>query len=374
MGDLTKVKEIIQKAVEIYHTHPQKKTIKEYINRFNFACPFCGDSQKKMTKFRGNIRKNSLFFRCYNCGRKMPFTTFCDYLNLDLDPLLKNDIYDHIENNQEIYNSEEDYSILEELDKTVSLKYYQEFLQSDDNNTYPQLINLEPVQKGGLVDKYLDQRKIIKRNDIYQGDWWVTSRYSMPVMVFLNRRDDHLISLQIRNLENNPARRKYHLIPFSHLYTQLYGEGYLEKSEKIIYDKISSYFNILNVSFQEPITLFEGYLDSTFFPNSIGLVGVNTDMNFFLKNDLDIRLFFDNDKDGIKKSQYYLEKFGKPVFLWEKLFEELAKKSKDPYKSKYKLENNIKDLNKLAEKVNDPYHKLKLHQYFSVDELDLAEI
>lgn len=37
---------------------------------FNFSCPFCGDSQKNLTKARGYVfqKGNDLFYRCHNCG------------------------------------------------------------------------------------------------------------------------------------------------------------------------------------------------------------------------------------------------------------------------------------------------------------------
>ena len=78
----------------------------------------------------------------------------------------------------------------------------------------------------------------------------------------------------------------------------------------------------MNVDFGNTITVFEGYLDSLFFPNSIGLVGVNTDYRFLENNDLDIQYFFDNDDAGFKKSEEKLKE-GFSVFLWKKLFEDL---------------------------------------------------
>ena len=53
----------------------------------------------------------------------------------------------------------------------------------------------------------------------------------------------------------------------------------------------------------DKITVFEGYIDSLFFPNSIGLVGVNTDYRFLESNNLDLQYFFDNDEAGYKKSE-----------------------------------------------------------------------
>jgi transcription elongation factor Elf1 len=39
-------------------------------NLFNLSCPFCGDSQKNLSKARGYVfaKGNNLFFRCHNCG------------------------------------------------------------------------------------------------------------------------------------------------------------------------------------------------------------------------------------------------------------------------------------------------------------------
>ena len=37
---------------------------------WNFSCPFCGDSQKNLTKARGYVfqKGTNLFYRCHNCG------------------------------------------------------------------------------------------------------------------------------------------------------------------------------------------------------------------------------------------------------------------------------------------------------------------
>jgi len=116
------------------------------------------------------------------------------------------------------------------------------------------------------------------------------------------------------------------------------------------------------------ITLFEGFTDSKFFPNSIGMVGVNTDLDFIISSGAEIRFFYDNDKTGLKKSLQMLNE-GQKVFLWEKLFKDLIKGKKDPYTLYNKL-INIKDLNKLAQIVQDPYRRFKLNNFFSYDKYD----
>ena len=73
-----------------------------------------------------------------------------------------------------------------------------------------------------------------------------------------------------------------------------------EMNQLVVYNKLSYYFNILNIDFSQKITVFEGYLDSLFYPNSIGLVGVNTDSRFLENNNLDLQFFFDNDEAGFK--------------------------------------------------------------------------
>jgi hypothetical protein len=142
----------------------------------------------------------------------------------------------------------------------------------------------------------------------------------------------------------------------------------------VIYNKLSYYFNILNIDFESVITVFEGYIDSLFYPNSIGMVGINTNSNFLENNNLDIQYFFDNDKTGHKKSEEKLRQ-GFRVFLWHKMFEDIVdkKSSFDPYSLMYRI-SKVKDLNKLAQTIEDPYNKLKLGNYFSQDLLDVKWI
>jgi hypothetical protein len=101
----------------------------------------------------------------------------------------------------------------------------------------------------------------------------------------------------------------------------------MDMNELVVYNKLSYYFNILNVDLGNRITVFEGYLDSLFFPNSIGLVGVNTDFKLIENNGLDIQYFFDNDEAGFKKSEEKLKQ-GYHVFLWKKMFESIVDNKK----------------------------------------------
>jgi hypothetical protein len=158
------------------------------------------------------------------------------------------------------------------------------------------------------------------------------------------------LGAQVRNLKEG-KRRLFKIYNFETLYKWVNSVEEIldiDMNQLIIYNKLSYYFNILNVDFGEMITVFEGYLDSLFYPNSIGVVGVNTDMRFLENNNLDLQYFFDNDLAGYSKSEEKIkEGFG--VFLWKKLFQDIVdkKKTSDPHSLLYRI-SKVKDLNKLS--------------------------
>jgi hypothetical protein len=193
----------------------------------------------------------------------------------------------------------------------------------------------------------------------------------------LNRRDDKVLGLQVRNLKEG-KRRMFKIYNYENILEWVNigkdVEDELDINQLVIYNKLSYYFNILNVDLMDKVTVFEGYLDSLFFPNSIGLVGVNTDYRFLENNDLDIQYFFDNDEAGYRKSEEKLKE-GYPIFLWKKLFEDIVNKknSPDPYALLHRV-SKVKDINKLATLAEDPYKKLNLQDFFSHDVLDIKWI
>jgi hypothetical protein len=58
----------------------EKAHAKPYLDRINFACPYCGDSHGGTYKKRGNIYWKNLKFHCYNGGCPKPHTTVVDFL------------------------------------------------------------------------------------------------------------------------------------------------------------------------------------------------------------------------------------------------------------------------------------------------------
>jgi hypothetical protein len=238
--------------------------------------------------------------------------------------------------------------------------------------------DFKPIQVNGGVYKYLCGRGIgpEMHKNIYQAKYWKNEDEHEWIIAMLNRRGDKVLGMQIRNLKEG-KRRMFKIYNYENLLEWINIGKDVEESDMndlVIYNKLSYYFNILNVDFNNTITVFEGYLDSLFFPNSIGLVGVNTDYRFLENNNLDIRYFFDNDEAGYRKSEEKINS-NYPVFLWKKLFEDIVnkKKSDDPYRLLHRI-SKVKDINKLSELVPSPYKKLKLDDYFSSDVLDMRWI
>jgi hypothetical protein len=364
--DTNYVKDVIKEILNKAHTNPNKLHVADLGRRLNFSCPVCGDS-KNTSKKRGNVWTNSLMFQCFNCGCLIHFNTLCKKYNIEIDPIKKEEWIKHSEE-QVKYESNSNEFIINQLNRKISLSELCEYFNSQEGFVPGRmnLSNFGPIQPGSPVDKYLTKRKVSVRENIYQADWWITNKWVQPVLVNLNKKDDILLGMQLRNLEEG-EKRKFRVFPFSELWNFL--NEPLDPVEAAAYNKLSYYYNILNIDYGSPITVFEGYIDSTFFPNSVGLVGSFTDINFFLNPDLDTRFFFDNDETGITKSLEILKK-GKDIFMWHKMFDELSRKSKDPYAMFNKL-TKIKDLNKLAQHVPNPYRKLELEKFFTKDEMDL---
>lgn len=371
--DKVYIKSIIQNILDQEFSAIQKRRIHDYHDRLNFACPYCQDSSKNANAKRGNLYFNKLIFVCFNCGIKSNLDRMARKFRQQLDPDKKMEIIEHL-NAQITYSDVENDLIETEFDKLINLEDLERIFNSGEQH----ITDFKPLVKDSAVYSYLIQRGISPdlHKHIYQAKYWKGSEIWEPVMCLLNRRGGKVLTVQVRNLKEG-KRRLFKIYNFETLYKWVHNIEEIEDidvNEIVAYNKIGSYFNILNVDFEHKVTVFEGYLDSLFYPNSIGVVGVNTDFDFLEKNNLDLQYFFDNDEAGFKTSEEKI-KAGYPVFLWKKLFETIVEKKNDsdPYGLMYRI-SKVKDLNKLAELVPSPYRKLELDKMFSKDIYDLKWI
>jgi len=366
--NIDKIKVSLQEILNKSHTLPEKKIlrVKAYGARpvIEMACPICGDSDKITQKKRGNLWLNNLFYVCFNCGSKMGYVKLLDEfgVGIDLDDKIK--IYEHIdkyEKNTTYNNKDYDLSKLDKImDVEEVIKCY--------NDRKDEIFDFKPIEKNSQVYQYLKYtRKLTNIDNIYEGIYKISDKWFEPVMIIMNKYDDKLLGFQLRNLKDEKRKRLYKIYDFQSVYNYVNDEP-IDDEKALPYNKLSHLYNILNVDFYNNITVFEGYIDSTFFPNSIGTTGVDTDYGFLLETDeLDVRFFYDNDNVGTKKSIEKMKE-GYSVFLWDKLFKDI---SKGDYKKEYQLKNKIKDLNDLAKITKgDVFDKFKLNDYFSIDEFD----
>lgn len=367
------IKSVIQRILDSKFTQPEKRRVNEFADRINFACPYCLDSHKNIYAKRGNVWFNKLIFVCFNCDKRANFDKVAKDNGVVLDPEKKLEIIRHLDSVVS-YKDFEDDVFETQLEKLVEMADIEEFFNTQ--RTF--ITEFREVQVGGVVYNYLKDRKITNGllKNIYQGKYWTSPSKWEWVIIFLNRRGSKVLGMQARNLKSGKSRF-FKIYNFETIYKWVKGVDDIEDidvNQLVIYNKLSYYFNILNVDFSEKITIFEGYLDSLFFPNSIGVVGVNTDMRFLESNNLDLQYFYDNDNAGNIKSEQKI-KVGYNVFLWKKLFDYIVsmKKTDDPYGLLYRI-NKVKDLNKLSELVEDPYSKLSLNNFFSKDLLDIRWI
>jgi hypothetical protein len=367
------IKNIIQNIVDKEFTSNIERTIIMHNDRVNFRCPFCHEGNTKSKK-RGNVYFNKLRYVCFRCGENTSFDKLCKKFGEQIDPTKKLEMIEHLNSVVNYKDVESDYMDFK-LDDLIDIN---DLIEVFNRNLTP-ISEFKPVVRNGYIFNYLLERGITpdKQSCIYQAKYYYNEDRYEWIIVMLNKRNDKLLSIQIRNLKQG-KNRMFRIYNYENLLEWIKlikpETKEVDMGQLVIYNKLSYYFNILNIDFESVITVFEGYIDSLFYPNSIGMVGINTNSNFLENNNLDIQYFFDNDKTGHKKSEEKLRQ-GFRVFLWHKMFEDIVdkKSSFDPYSLMYRI-SKVKDLNKLAQTIEDPYNKLKLGNYFSQDLLDVKWI
>ena len=372
--DKVYIKNILQKILDKEFANVQKRRVNDYSDRLNFACPFCGDSHRNNHAKRGNLYFNRLVFICFNCDKKTTFDRMCKEFNEQIDPDKKLEMIEHLDSIM-TYNDYQSEFVDAKFDNLIDLG---DLEKSIELNLTP-FSDFKPIQVNGGIYKYLIGRGIEpdKHKNIYQAKYWKNEDESEWIIVMLNRRDTKLLGMQVRNLKEG-RKRMFKIYNYENIleWVNMAKEEpkQVDINELVIYNKLSYYFNILNVDFDRMITVFEGYLDSLFYPNSIGLVGVNTDFRFLENSGFDLQYFFDNDEAGFKKSEEKLKE-GYTVFLWNKLFESIVdqKNSNDPFSLLHRI-SKVKDVNKLCQLTPDAFKKLKLPLFFSKDILDVKWI
>lgn len=365
----------LQRILDFRHTNSEKRKVRLYPSygipdRIAMACPVCLDSEKTDSKKRGNLYLKNFRYKCFNCGENMTYIGLMKMFDQPISPELRMEIVNNLDTYQQKVRWDEEESITNNLSKLIPIDELATYFNTDPASF---LKEFKPVQKGSKVYQYLTEvRQIHDLSDIYEAKYYRNPKWWEPVLVNINQAKGKVLGIQLRNIRSEKAMRFFKIITFSELYEMVKKEE-LDEIEAYGYDKLSMLYNILKVDWGRPITVFEGYLDTKFLPNSIGCVGTNTDVGFLLNQGADLRFFYDADVPGSKKSKEHI-KLRHTVFLWEKFLSDWSKKSSNPHSAYRKLKAHITDLNDVAKLIPNPYQELELENYFSIDAMDICWI
>lgn len=354
-----KLEKSILKILEKNHSHPAKKQISYTKKSFNFACPYCGDSSKKMSMKRGHIYFSDMNYKCWNCGIFKPIISFMEdyevtesYNIPEIDHLRRlshsSNLNSYLSGNKS--SSGSGGSILDLFDVenyAISRRIIMEVFG---------LVNVDENEK--IREELIRRKQIMREEDkaIFAYEPRLDSLYIMN----LTKDGSRVVGLQVKLYATEKNKKKLEGKP--RFATYLYSEickNYLhfkslnrDISERL--DMFSPMYNILRISPYKPINVFEGPMDANMMLNSIATSSAYR--SIFIQNG---RYFYDNslvDETGKKMSIKMLEK-GYTVFLWKKFIDDFPRYE------------GCKDLNDVMMKEEiDPF---LLTEYFSNHKLDL---
>lgn len=303
----------------------------------NFACPYCGDSQRDEDKKRGHMYHNdgSFFYACYNdgCGQKSTINQFLEhfgskdnlspgefrYLKSSFDPGKIGGI-----GGGPSKSTGKPHSSL--LFKAVREHGF-------DRKTLINEMRLSAAADSNACRQYLMGRK--QTEDKLK--FFAYNAFNKNIYILnLDEETDKVFGIQIRYDQPKMGKR-FHTMTYFDLIKELmrvkHKINWSEKDviltlatqyvrdlgmndETVIHmNKLSLVYNITNVRFNFPIFIFESAIDSNHFTNSIAAMGTNNKVN--LPNAFYV---YDNSvvDNGGRDAAIDAIKERKRVFLWSK--------------------------------------------------------
>lgn len=332
-----KLKLHIQSILNNQFMTPAKREIDLYSNRLNFACPYCGDSAKNQYAKRGNVFLKNMSFKCFNCGEYSSVYEFLKHFQTNCD--------------------------IDDTELFMYRTYYNKSIRRVNNDI--DIFNNKLINKWGIDREQFKNNLGLIEIEHTPGEIYLKKRYqrindsylydakSNNLYILNITPELKIIGYQLRILKT----KKYFTYKLSTIYKELKRElSDEDKLEIDQIDKISSVFNILNLDYNQPITIFEGPFDSFLFPNSIAIAGAHMHSPIEAEN---LRFWFDNDETGKQNAIKELKK-GHHIFLWKK------------YLKKVNMAPDIKDLNDIViqSKINN-IELLPFEEYFSNKKIDM---
>lgn len=342
------VKDLLKKRFpRIVHKHEINDEDKD---KLNFACPYCGDSDKDPTKKRGNIYFKTLHFKCYNggCGKWVPASEFVTHFGSKYSLRIPN-IKDSTPNIEATSTLTKRGDIIQFL-----LNPRVRDVLLDSHEIYSRFF-LKPC-KDAPADSPIGievRRRNLLRAPGFESSCYYDDREDKIYIFNVDLRSGKMLGLSLRSIDKDFRGPKYNMKNYS----DFVKTGLIKKIDSdtlVKLDIVSNYFNILNINFSKPIIVTEGQINAMFVNNAIATTGVTKSKAIFgtIVSKKNARVLFDNDKAG-KVEAFKLLEQGYHVFLWSLLISDLKKKY-----SKYLREigdiNDVNDLYSFYIKAGDP--------------------
>ena len=344
-------------------------------DKLNFACPFCGDSDKDPKKKRGNLHLDTQTYKCYNdgCMVWMPLSDFISKLT----PKYKVDIPDVQESTLKF-----------DLTKSKHKRgFIIEFLLNNEANkkllSFSEIVkkfSLTPCKEAdpkSRVGTYI-RKRCLDGMPMFEKTCYFDSSQNKIFLFNLDLRSDRLIGFAMRKIDDSAPGLRYDIKNYKDFRETGLAKGLSDEYVNEII-QINNYYNVLNLDFAEDITVTEGQIDAMFIKNCVATTGVSKSKGLLesLTSKNKTRVLFDNDGAGLNESIKLLQK-GYRVFLWSSLIADLKKKYP---KDIYAIRTKIKDINDLYiflklrnTSVNYENFNEFLNPYFSNSIFDLMSL
>lgn len=321
--------------------HLKNKINNEDSTKLNFACPYCGDSEKDHSKKRGNLYLNTNSYKCFNdgCLIWVPISKFISRFSIkyslyipNIDTSIKVNAIDIGTNRGSIIESIVNPRVRNSL---LDFKYI-----AHRFSLYP-CIDAPPESE---ISKYIINRNL-KGLPSFDKSCYYDSRENKIYIFNLDLISGKVLGLSIRKISDDLYGPKYNIKNYTDFKkNKIVGD--IEEDIIFKINMINNYFNILNINFNSPVIITEGQLDSMFLENAIATTGVTKSKTILGKiiSKTNARILFDNDKAGKSESLKLIYK-GYRVFMWSKLL----------YQLRIQYPKNIKDIKEIKD-VNDLYN------------------
>lgn len=328
-------------------------------DRFNFCCPFCGDSTDPRKK-RGNLYIGPYVFKCYNGGCER-FTNFTR--------MLKEFEFDHLLTDAEKVGlklaADEDAKTSTHSKARVQQDIRMSALISSDlkallvpRRMLAEKLKLLEIKNDSPTGVYL------KKRCQPLSDRFMWDPIGKRLFIFnVDESGDFVFAAQSRQFGN--ATSKYLTYDITYLWSKFMGSTDVDLLGKCqALDKVSTLFGVLTVDLSLPVTAFEGPMDSFLFPNSVATCSINNELPFQIDT---IRWFQDNDVAGHKKAMQRVQ-VGSSVFMWKKFL-----------RDRNIATQKIKDFNDLviyqvANQVDLGLSPENLEEFFTKSSFDIMSI